>query len=160
MGKFHVTEICEKGKIENTWLPLQKCKTGEIFVSAEYTPIAEKDENSSTNVLPEEPRSENKQKSKSEAKLSQFKPGNILFTIHEARNLEKKGLIGKPDPYVFIKFGKETFTSKTIKNQYNPAWEFNVKLDVKEIVENLVFLEVFDEDIGKDDSLGKTCFEI
>merc|ERR1712106_517312 len=89
-----------------------------------------------------------------------FEPGYISLTVHKARNLEKKGFFGKPDPYVSIKFGKQSFKSEALKNQYDPEWEFKAKLDVEKMVDHLVFVEVLDEDIGHDDTLGKTNFDI
>ena len=45
---------------------------------------------------------------------------------------------------------------KTVKNNQNPVWNYNVKFDIhKEIL-----ISVFDEDIGKDDPLGNSKLNV
>ena len=44
-----------------------------------------------------------------------MKPEQITVTLHKARDIEKKGMFGKADPYVIISFGKDnTLGNKTI----------------------------------------------
>merc|ERR1712080_597919 len=42
--------------------------------------------------------------------------GSIHLTVKKARNLEKKGMLGKADPYTKVSLGKQTSKSKTIDN--------------------------------------------
>merc|ERR1712106_958386 len=163
--KFDIAEIIKFKKIESKWVPLQKCKTGEILVSAEYISLEEIPTELSQRTFFKEEKRESETATQSvivstEKQDSAFEPGEISLAIHKARNLEKKGFMGKPDPYVSVRFGKQQFRSKTIKNNYDPELDFNVKLEVNELVDHLVFVEVLDDDIGKDDKLGKTSFEI
>merc|ERR1711874_739755 len=83
--------------------------------------------------------------------------GTIMVTLHKARELEKKGKFGKADPYAILNVGKEKFKSKTVNNNHNPEWNFDIKFDIDNETSEEISLEVFDEDmIGKDDPLGKT----
>ena len=41
-------------------------------------------------------------------------PGQIIVTVHKARNIEKKGIMGKADPYVVITFGTQKEKSVTM----------------------------------------------
>merc|ERR1712036_79552 len=83
--------------------------------------------------------------------------GTIMVTLHKARDLEKKGKFGKADPYAVLRVGKEKFKSKTVDNNHNPDWNFDIKFDTNKETPQEVSLEVYDEDmIGKDDLLGQT----
>merc|ERR1711874_393091 len=83
--------------------------------------------------------------------------GTIMVTLHKARELEKKGRFGKADPYAVLNVGKDKFKSKTINNNHNPEWNFDIKFDIDQETAEEISLEVFDEDmIGKDDPLGQT----
>merc|ERR1712080_577664 len=83
--------------------------------------------------------------------------GTIMVTLHKARDLEKKGRFGKADPYAVLNVGKDKFKSKTINNNHNPEWNFDIKFDIDQETAEEISLEVFDEDmIGKDDPLGQT----
>ena len=56
----------------------------------------------------------------------------------------------------FLPLGmKKKFKSSTVKNNHNPQWNFDITLTL--IMKHLkkINLEVFDQDIGKDDALGK-----
>ena len=84
--------------------------------------------------------------------VSQCSVESVLVTVKQARNLEKKGMFCKVDPYVQISCGGRVERSKTINNNHDPAWEFSfpIPINKNEIIE----LKVFDEDIGRDDHLG------
>ena len=81
--------------------------------------------------------------------------------IHEARKLEKKGMFGKADPYVLITLGQAKTKTKTISNNQNPSWNFVAKIGVDNPAEtDKMLLEIFDDDIGKDDALGVVSINI
>merc|ERR1712080_364834 len=80
----------------------------------------------------------------------------IRLTVHKAKDLEKKGILGKADPYFIIKQGSQTYQSDTINNNHNPEWNYSITLDSQNVSMDAVKLEVFDEDFGKDDSMGTT----
>merc|ERR1712173_532429 len=106
----------------------KNCKSGEVLFSAEYVELDSK-------PLP---------------------AGSINLTLHKARKLEKKGAFGKADPYTILSVGKEKFKTETVKNNQNPEWQYTIKFDLTKDTKEEIAVEVFDEDIGKDDRLGDT----
>ena len=75
--------------------------------------------------------------------------------VHEARKLEKKGLFGKADPYVLITLGNAKAKTKTVSNNQSPVWDSLLRVGVDNPdAKDVILLEVFDDDIGKDDALG------
>merc|ERR1712243_19336 len=93
-------------------------------------------------------------------KPKELEPGLITVTVHKARDIEKKGMFGKADPYVIMTYGDQKAKSKTIKNNYNPEWEFTAKFNIKKEVTEGIKISVFDDDIGKDDALGMKVLDI
>ena len=89
-----------------------------------------------------------------------FTPVNIHVVVHKARNIEKKGMFGKADPYVTVKIGSESYKSVTIKNNHNPEWQFDSNFILDKNSTEDIIIEVFDEDIGKGDTLGEKCLNI
>merc|ERR1711874_796287 len=63
---------------------------------------------------------------------------------------------GKADPYTVLTVGKEKFKTETVKNNQNPEWNYTIKFDLTKDTKEEITVEVFDEDIGKDDRLGDT----
>merc|ERR1719186_1237737 len=96
----------------------------------------------------------------SEPDNAHLRPGEIILTVHKARQIEKKGYFGKADPYVFLSLGNQQFKSKTVKNEHNPEWELISKFSVDEYSPNQINISVFDDDFGKDDSLGSATLDI
>merc|ERR1712020_853547 len=176
--KISLREICHQRNVVNKWILLQNCKTGEVLFSAEYfepgslplqvTPVPKVE----TRKTPEKVevakpvKAEKKEKTpepvaKPEAQtpVVQLEPlpaGSINLTLHKARKLEKKGAFGKPDPYTILSVGKEKFKTATVKNNQNPEWQYTIKFDLTKDTKEEIAVEVFDEDIGKDDRLGDT----
>merc|ERR1712212_72069 len=89
-----------------------------------------------------------------------LEPGQVHITVFKARNIEKKGKFGKADPYVKITLGQQKAKSATVKNNHNPEWNFKASFDIDESTTNEVKVEVFDEDFGKDDTLGSTVLDL
>merc|ERR1712002_1754 len=96
----------------------------------------------------------------SKMSLSTMEFGHLTLTIHKGVNLMKTELIGKSDPYVVIEHGGQKFRSKTVKNSQNPIWDFVVDTDIKKDSAEDIKVSVFDEDIGKDDSMGYVFLDI
>merc|ERR1712106_1125890 len=48
--------------------------------------------------------------------------GQVVITVYKARDIEKKGMFGKADPYVKMTLGKQKAKSATVKNNHNPEW--------------------------------------
>ena len=81
--------------------------------------------------------------------------GTLEIHITEAHLLHDTGL-GKCDPYIKFQCREQEFKTSVCKNGgKNPKWHhdhFNV--EVHYLGDDLHF-QMFDDDIGKDDSLGK-----
>jgi len=86
--------------------------------------------------------------------------GNVVLTVHKAKDIEKKGLVGKADPYVVLTHGNHKEKSATVNNNHNPVWHITGVFDVDEQSPNLINIEIFDDDIGKDDFLGQAVINI
>merc|ERR1712025_1206125 len=84
----------------------------------------------------------------------------LNLNVKKARNIEKKGIMGKPDPYVKVTYGNNAMKSKTIKNTYEPEWSYSTNLKITERSPDYLIIELFDEDIGKDDKLGNVSLDI
>merc|ERR1712098_910746 len=81
-------------------------------------------------------------------KAREVEPGLISVTVHKARDIEKKGMFGKADPYVIMTHGDQKAKSKTIKNNYNPEWKFNAKFNIKKDAAEGIKISVFDDVLG------------
>merc|ERR1711936_923614 len=86
--------------------------------------------------------------------------GQLIISVHKAKDIEKKGMFGKADPYVKLTLGKQTTKSETVKNNHNPEWDFKTTFDVEQNTPAKVTIEIFDDDFGKDDSLGNASLDI
>merc|ERR1712106_550995 len=70
------------------------------------------------------------------------------------------GKFGKADPYVKMTLGEQKAKSASVKNNHNPEWNFKATFDVDQNTKEGINIAVFDEDFGKDDSLGSTILDI
>merc|ERR1712029_1046580 len=86
--------------------------------------------------------------------------GKIKIIILKAKDIEKNGMFGKADPYVKLTMGAQKAKLKTVKNNHNPEWNFPATFDIGKETSEVLNIELFDEDIGKDDSLGSTSLDI
>merc|ERR1711872_956735 len=162
-----ISTVLEKKKLENEWIPLDNCKSGEILLSAEFIPIAniqqskQVEEHVEEQPTPDKPKEEmmttDSAPSKPKRKLES---GQIHLTVIKAKDIEKKGKFGKADPYVKITYGKQKAKSKTVKNNHNPEWNFEARFDIDENSSEGLNIAVFDDDFGKDDSLGNKTMDI
>merc|ERR1712142_1191389 len=211
-------KLQEQQLLLNQWITLDKCKSGEVLVSAEFIPVSyvekpavspepqvfNKDEKATTvektniEIVSQEKRTDiasevvvddKKEKDKGAKGLKdtlskekesvegdkkvdtvlekkntlQLKPleaGDISITVHKARDIEKKGMMGKADPYVVLLYGDQQEKSKTIKNNHNPEWEYTAKFQIKPENTDSISISVFDEDFGKDDTLGSATLDL
>merc|ERR1711881_587177 len=151
--------IIKERQMTNKWIALENCNSGEVLFSAEFIPATTK------RTSPPKEAAKELTPVKDVVQTPTVKPeraiplpkGTIMVTLHKARELEKKGKFGKADPYAVLNVGKEKFKSKTINNNHNPEWNFDIKFDIDNETAHEISLEVYDEDmIGKDDPLGKT----
>merc|ERR1712106_529592 len=216
-----ISSLQEYQNLKNQWIPLEKCKTGEVLISAEFVPLAlvEKSievEKSLDSTLVKEATKESKadpkntedakrkdpkyieaskeaelkptetvietndskvitaivQQSAEEKKVAlvpdsavskpqkKLEAGQIHITVIKARDIEKKGNFGKADPYVKMTLGNQKAKSATVKNNHNPEWNFEAIFEIDENTSEGVNIAVFDDDFGKDDSLGNKTLDI
>ena len=94
--------------IQERWIPLENCQSGEILVSASTEEAHEDTENLRSNT----------------------EKSSLTFTIAKAKDLEKSDFIGKSDPYVVLSYKDKTVKSKTINNSQSPVWNFSLILEV------------------------------
>merc|ERR1712055_629563 len=175
-------------KLLNQWVPLENCKSGEILLSAEFIPssMVEQQKTSAqgnavdkiketghvVDMVPKQRIEEDKPQSKiskPDVQATQLsiktsevpvEAGQLIISVHKAKDIEKKGMFGKADPYVKLTLGKQTTKSETVKNNYNPEWDFKAIFYVDHNTSDKVTIEVFDDDFGKDDSLGNASLDI
>merc|ERR1711872_1171993 len=173
--------VQEYKTLKNRWIPLQNCKSGEVLVSAEFLTLSDIPKESQPMQkkidAPEQIVEESKAQKIPEVKgqeinvpsnektivSSEKKPldrGQIYITIFKAKDIEKKGMFGKADPYVTLSMGKQKAKSATVKNSHNPEWNYKASFDVDETTPHEINISVFDEDVGKDDSLGNAVLDI
>merc|ERR1712106_1092539 len=220
---LEISKVQEHNNLLNQWIPLEKCKSGELLLSAEFVPLAIVQQQREVEplvlaspikvsvqevdlepkeikkeIIPQEkkpelvvkttpvPIEENiqvdfKPKEKTKEKAPQVettksvdettlipvspavKPleaGQVLITVYKAKDIEKKGKFGKADPYVKMTLGEQKAKSASVKNNHNPEWNFKATFDVDQNTKEGINIAVFDEDFGKDDSLGSTILDI
>merc|ERR1719209_821676 len=87
-------------------------------------------------------------------------PEKIELIVHAARDLPKKGMFGKADPYVVISLGDQKLKSATINNTYNPQWDLKTTLHVQPNAPRDISIVVLDEDVGQDDLVGEIFLNI
>merc|ERR1719209_1679052 len=87
-------------------------------------------------------------------------PEKIELIVHAARDLPKKGMFGKADPYVVISLGDQKLKSATVNNTYNPQWDLKTTLHVQPNAPRDISIVVLDEDVGKDDLVGEIFLNI
>merc|ERR1711976_771835 len=56
--------------------------------------------------------------------------GQIKITVFKAKDIEKKGMFGKADPYVKLTLDNQKAKSATVKNNHNPEWNFPATFDI------------------------------
>ena len=88
-------------------MPLESCKSGELQLSAHFTPQVN-----------------------GEPSPAPLVRGELSFCVLAARDLEKDGLWGKADPYVLLKLGEQRAKSGTVGNTQDPVWNFTAQLQV------------------------------
>merc|ERR1712083_865227 len=152
-------------RIKDEWIKLEETKSGEVLITAEFkeqlqssdiTPVSKLSEieKGTGQVLHEYVKNQSKPKEALNA-------AKLMIQVHRAKKLEKRGFFGKADPYAQFKCGDTIIRSKAIKNTVNPEWNFSTEINLKEEnLKDLVSIEIYDEDIGKDDPMGVTYINL
>ena len=84
--------------------------------------------------------------------------GVLVVDVFRGRDLMKKDLGGKSDPYVNVAIGQniQSFKDKYVANTVNPDWNYQALFAVEEPSGHSLSLEVFDYDAGtEDDFMGQ-----
>merc|ERR1712168_1576458 len=127
--------------------PKETVQDSEKSIPAVQTSETPKEEMMTTDSAPSKPK-------------RKLESGQIHLTVIKAKDIEKKGKFGKADPYVKITYGKQKAKSKTVKNNHNPEWNFEATFEVDQNTPETMRVDVFDEDLGKDDILGHKVLDI
>merc|ERR1712128_202662 len=166
-GAQGLKDILTKDKIVSSETSQQQ-KEDYSLVTTETVRESVQETNLGPNVKPKETTTQEKTtepvlKTKPVPVSPQQKPletGQVVITVYKARDIEKKGMFGKADPYVKMTLGMQKAKSATVKNNHNPEWNFKAIFDVDQNTTEGVHIAVFDDDFGKDDSLGSTFLDI
>ncbi|CAB3402497.1 unnamed protein product [Caenorhabditis bovis] len=90
--------------------------------------------------------------------------GVIRLKIIEAKNLENRDISfikkGKSDPYCEIQVGAQFFKTRTIDNDLNPIWNEYFEAVVDQADGQKLRIELFDEDQGRDEELGRLSLDL
>ncbi|CAF1046797.1 unnamed protein product [Adineta ricciae] len=91
--------------------------------------------------------------------------GVVRVIVIEAHNLVKADITllgkGKSDPFVKVKTqGNVEYKTKTMNNTTDPRWNEVFEFVVEQSERDVVDFEIYDEDPGKDDFLGRAQFSI
>ena len=84
----------------------------------------------------------------------------LQVTIHGAKNLPKKGMLGQCNPYVVLIVEDQRIRSAAIRKSFNPGWNFTTILDIEPGASQQLEICVFDETIDGDDLIGETCLGV
>merc|ERR1712106_534612 len=172
-----IQNILAMDQIQNQWVPLQNCKSGEVLLSAEFKAI---DVVKRSETIQEEVSSNAVMNNIVEPKIQDNITGNgalgvknmlektkekdiigrLKLIIHRGKKLEKRGMFGKADPYIIIRYLDAKLKSKTVKNSVNPDWDFTTNIDIIDESDQEVLLQVFDDDIEKDDPMGQAIINL
>ena len=93
-------------------------------------------------------------------KEQQIYEGKAILKVVRAKELEKKDMFNKSDPYVIIKYNDEEFKTAVVKKTLNPNWEQDIELDLSRAHNTIRFVLYDWERIGKDDPLGEVDISI
>merc|ERR1711892_882951 len=166
---FNTKELFRQPNLINRWIKLEGTKSGQVLLEAEFTSndleAPEPTKVEETAKIPSEKEMEEGipsqkdmveiiplQKQLEETNL--LKRGRMILEFIKAKDLQKKGLFGKPDPYLKVRIGEDKFSSPVIKNNTNPEWKYLIEFDIEENSSQMLNVEVYEEDFGKDDLIG------
>merc|ERR1712181_211740 len=87
--------------------------------------------------------------------------GKLKLTIKQGKDLEKKDVVQKADPYVLVKFGSQESKSKKVKNTLNPVWNHEVSLNLERTSPREIEVQLMDwEGLGKDEPMGRAVLPL
>ncbi|CAJ0931463.1 unnamed protein product, partial [Mesorhabditis belari] len=90
--------------------------------------------------------------------------GVVRLKIIEAKNLENRDISfikkGKSDPYCEVQVGSQYFKTRTIDDDLNPVFNEYFEAVVDQADGQKLRIEVFDEDRGQDEELGRLSINL
>lgn len=87
--------------------------------------------------------------------------GHLTVLVIKAVDLVKEdSFSGKSDPYLKITYDGKTSESDVHKNTLNPELNYEADFTVCEDGPTDIQIELFDKDVGKDEPLGNTTFDL
>ncbi|KAJ8965168.1 hypothetical protein NQ314_004311 [Rhamnusium bicolor] len=101
-------------------------------------------------------------KSVEAAELKSLEPEGVLRVhVFEARDLEKKDVTGKSDPYVILNVGAQECKTQVIKRELNPKWDYWCEFIILDHLAQHLQFKMFDQDeLNEDDFMGSGIIEI
>ena len=152
--------LIENKKIKKIWAPLENSDSGEILLSASFSPSASYMSREESPL--EDPKdgkidiSENKKIPES---AGLFSGGKSTLTLVQAKELKKKDIFSKSDPYAVISFNETKLKTKTIKNSHQPEWSHEFEIEETGPEGTDVTIQLFNKkSLAKDDPLGRVTF--
>ncbi|KAG5886718.1 hypothetical protein JTB14_030784 [Gonioctena quinquepunctata] len=101
-------------------------------------------------------------KSVEAAELKSLEPAGVLRVhVFEAKDLERKDVTGKSDPYVVLTVGAQGCTTPVIKRDLNPRWDYWCEFVILDPIGQHLQFKLFDQDdLNEDDFMGSGIIEI
>ncbi|KAF7264968.1 hypothetical protein GWI33_021796 [Rhynchophorus ferrugineus] len=82
--------------------------------------------------------------------------GILRVHVFEARDLEKKDVTGKSDPYAVLNVGAQEQKTKVINRELNPQWDHYCEFIILDPEVQQLHFKLFDQDeLSEDDFLGR-----
>nr|XP_023028101.1 extended synaptotagmin-2-like [Leptinotarsa decemlineata] len=101
-------------------------------------------------------------KSVEAVELKSLEPAGVLRVhVFEAKDLERKDVTGKSDPYVILTVGAQECRTHVIKRDLNPKWDYWCEFVILDPIGQHLQFKLFDQDdLNEDDFLGSGIVEI
>uniref|UniRef100_A0A6P7HA16 Extended synaptotagmin-2-B-like n=1 Tax=Diabrotica virgifera virgifera TaxID=50390 RepID=A0A6P7HA16_DIAVI len=101
-------------------------------------------------------------KSVEAAELKSLEPAGVLRVhVFEAKDLERKDVTGKSDPYVVLTVGAQECKTPVIKRELNPKWDYWCEFVILDPLGQHLHFKMFDQDdLNEDDFMGSGIAEI
>ena len=176
-----IPTLINNANLRDAWIPLDGVKSGELQVSADFTPYDDMDDVSSRkssksggNLIPEKERDGMRNRGGSPGNDDTFgsgpnqrkpsdkqAPGLIHLNIVQAKDLIKADMIGKSDPFAVVTYGDKQYTTEIVKNNLNPQWNFEADIPYNPNYSDSLRIDIYDDDkLGKNKLLGSTTVDI
>ena len=176
-----IPTLINNANLRDAWIPLDGVKSGELQVSADFTPYDDMDDMSSRkssksggNLIPEKERDGMRNRGGSPGNDDTFgsgpnqrkpsdkqAPGLIHLNIVQAKDLIKADMLGKSDPFAVVTYGDKQYTTEIVKNNLNPQWNFEADIPYNPNYSDSLRIDIYDDDkLGKNKLLGSTTVDI